>query len=321
LSYKCPAELVKVAVSRAVSQAVATPVVSAAGAALRARALGATANLFSQGHYPLASTLDHPGDPGLFGPGSATWAVVSDTSVFVAGIRALLVQAAHPEVVAGVSEHSRYREDPLGRLARTAAYVTATSFGAGAEVSRAVDFVRRRHAPVRGVSHRGRPYDASDPQLAAWVHNSLVDSFLAAYRAYGAAPLGKDQADRLVAEQARLGELMGACPLPRTSDSLAEWVRSHPDLAPSPGASEAVRFLRRPPLPPAILAAYGVLFRAAAAILPPEVSRVVGVYPLPGDREVGRVAVRLLRLTLGSSPDLAIARQRMAGSSVRQAAS
>jgi uncharacterized protein (DUF2236 family) len=65
-----------------------------------------TLSLFAHADYPLKNSLDFRGDPGLFGPGSATWEVVGDLSVMVGGIRALLVQAAHPEVVAGVTEHS-----------------------------------------------------------------------------------------------------------------------------------------------------------------------------------------------------------------------
>ena len=129
----------------------------------RQRVSAATGRLFSHGAYPLARTLDYPGDPGLFGPGSMTWPVVGDTAVFVGGIRALLIQAAHPEVAAGVSDHSRYRQDPLGRLTRTAAYITATAFGAMPEVEQAVGLVRRRHGPVAGTSDRGLPYDAADP--------------------------------------------------------------------------------------------------------------------------------------------------------------
>ena len=79
---------------------------------IRDRAAAGTGSLFSHGAHPLARTLNYPGDPGLFGPGSMTWPVAGDTAVFVGGIRALLVQAAHPEVAAGVAQHSRYRQDP-----------------------------------------------------------------------------------------------------------------------------------------------------------------------------------------------------------------
>jgi uncharacterized protein (DUF2236 family) len=270
---------------------------------LRDRVAAAAVGLFTHGDYPLARTLDYPGDPGLFGPGSMTWPVVADTAVFVGGIRALLVQAAHPEVAAGVADHSRYRQDPLGRLTRTAAYVTATSFGAMPEVEHAVAAVRRRHRPVTGRSGRGTPYDAAAPALAAWVHNSLTDSFLAAYRAYGTRPCPAADADRYVAEQRRAGALLGADPLPETAGELAAWIAGGPDLAPSAAGREAVAFLRDPPLPAAIRLAYRALFRAAAATLPDRIREITGVATRPGDRQLGLAAVGALRWCLGSSPD------------------
>jgi uncharacterized protein (DUF2236 family) len=286
------------------------PAVSLLTAQLRGRIAAAAGGLFSHGDYPLARTLDYQGDPGLFGPGSVTWPVVGDTAVFVGGIRALLVQAAHPEVAAGVADHSRYRQDPLGRLTRTAAYVTATSFGAMPEVEQAVAVVRRRHRPVTGQSGRGQPYDAADPALAAWVHNSLTDSFLAAYRAYGARPCPAADADRYVAEQRRVGALLDAGPLPETAAGLAGWISGHPALAPSAAGREAIEFLRRPPLPAAIRLAYGWLLRAAAATLPDRIREITGVATRPGDLQLGIAAVTALRWSLGSSPDwqLALAR-------------
>jgi len=279
---------------------------------IRDRAAAGTASLFSHGAHPLARTLDYSGDPGLFGPGSMTWPVAGDTAVFVGGIRALLVQAAHPEVAAGVAQHSRSREDPLGRLTRTAAYVTATSFGAMPEVSRAVAIVRGRHRPVAGHSDRGLPYDASDPALSAWVHNTLTDSFLTAYRVYGAQPCLPADADRYVREQTRVGELLGAEPLPGTAAALSAWVASHPHLAPSPASAQAITFLRHPPLPPAILPAYQVLLRAAVATLPRRIQEISGLPSRPGDLTAGRAAVTALRWALGFSPDwqLALARTR-----------
>ena len=280
-------------------------------AAGREQVMGATRDLFSHGDHPLAHTLSYRGDPGLFGPDSMTWPVVGDAAVFVGGIRALLVQAAHPEVAAGVSQHSRYREDPLGRLTRTASFVTSTAFGAMPEVDAAIDTVQRRHRPVTGVSARGCPYDASDPDLAAWVHNTLTDSFLVAYRVFGPGACSDADADRYVAEQTLVGARLGASPLPDTADALAAWVADHPALAPSPAAAEAIAFLRDPPLPVAVRIPYLVLLRAAAATLPSRIAGIVGVRSLPGDLEVGRVAVAALRWSLGASPDWRVALERV----------
>jgi ER-bound oxygenase mpaB/B'/Rubber oxygenase, catalytic domain len=166
----------------------------------------------------------------------------------------------------------------------------------------------------RGALTAALLYDASDPALSAWVHDSLTDSFLTAYRAYGARPCSPADADRYVREQVRVGELLGADPLPDTAAALSAWVTGHPDLAPSPAAAQAIRFLRRPPLPPAIRAAYRVLLRAAAATLPGRIGQIVGVPSRPGDLGVGRAAVTALRWSLGSSPDWRLALVRTGSS-------
>lgn len=279
---------------------------------IRDRLAAAATDPFGHAPYPLADTLRHRGDPGLFGPRSVTWRIVGDAAAFVGGIRALLVQAAHPEVVAGVADHSRYEIDPLGRLSRTSAYVTATAYGAMEEVRDAVDAVRRAHRPVRGVSHRGLPYRADAPALAAWVHNALVDSFLASYRAYGPATLVDADADRFVAEQTRLGRLLDADPLPETADDLAAWIAEHPAAAPSPAMAEAVAFLRKgPALRAGQRAGYRLLFGAAVATLPGRIRRILGLATATGGRPVGRAAVAALRWILGDSPSWRLALERV----------
>jgi uncharacterized protein (DUF2236 family) len=265
--------------------------------------VGRTTSLFAHADDPMAQTMDYPGDPGLLGPDSISWEVMADVSGFIGGIRALLIQAAHPEVVAGVADHSRYRDDPLGRLSRTSAYVTATTYGAMPEVEDSVAIVRRAHRRVKGVSHRGIPYVADDPPLAAWVHNSLTDSFLTCARVYGARPLSTEEADRFVLEQARIGRLMDADPVPQTAAELSRWVAEHPAVAPSPGMRKAVEFLRDPPLDPAVKLAYGVLASAALPTIPPRVRAALGLKPRPGAEPVGRGAMLAMRWALASSPN------------------
>ncbi|MCB2223375.1 MAG: DUF2236 domain-containing protein [Actinobacteria bacterium] len=269
---------------------------------LRDRITAGATGLFKHAGYPLARTLEHEGDPGLFGPESVSWRVIGDVATFVGGIRALLVQAAHPEVVAGVADHSRYREDPLGRLSRTSNYVTATTFGAMPEVAEAVAVVRRMHARVRGTSHRGVRYAADVPDLAAWVHNALTDGFLTAHQVYGPEPLTPEEADRFVDEQTRIGRLLDADPVPGTAAGLRSWLEGHAAVAGSPGLAEATGFLRRPPLPWTIRLGYRVLFQAAVATIPPRLRRTLGLRRHPGAITVGRLAVRFLRWALGSSP-------------------
>ena len=217
-------------------------VLPALGGAVRDRVVGATNGLFAHGPYPLEDTLTHPGDPGLFGPESMTWRLVGDTAVFVGGIRALIIQAAHPEVVAGVAEHpvsggSPWPLEPNCGL-RHGHIVRLDGRGRAHGRDRPPSSSQR----LRGLSKRGAAYDAADPGLAAWVHNSLTDSFLTAYRTYGARRSSTEEADRFVAEQTRVGVLLGADPLPAAAAALSEWISDHPALATSPGQVEAIQF-------------------------------------------------------------------------------
>ena len=57
------------------------------------------------------------GDPGLFGPDSVSWQVHGDfTSMLCGGVSALLLQMLHPLALAGVWDHSNFRDDIFGRL-------------------------------------------------------------------------------------------------------------------------------------------------------------------------------------------------------------
>ncbi|MEM7349216.1 MAG: oxygenase MpaB family protein [Acidobacteriota bacterium] len=279
---------------------------------VRSQVTSSTTSLFSHAADPLAATDRYPGDPGLLGPGSVSWPVIGDVAAFVAGIRALLIQAAHPEVVAGVVEHSSFREDTLGRLSRTSAWVTATTFGAEPEARGAVAAVTAAHRRVRGRSARGRPYNAASPHLAAWVHNALTDSFLVAYQTFGPGPLAGPDADRFVAEQAVIGRLLKAAPLPSTAEELGSWIIGHPDIEPSAAQRLAVAFLRDPPLPPVVRLAYRPLFWAAAATLPTELQRLLELRPPVGSIQAGQAAIGFLRWALGTSPSWAAAEARAA---------
>jgi uncharacterized protein (DUF2236 family) len=270
--------------------------------AIRDRVAHTTSGLFKHAGYPLANTLAYPGDPGLCGPDSVSWRVIGDPSAFFGGVRALLVQAAHPEVAAGVADHSRYREDPLGRLSRTSAYVTATTFGAMPEVEHAIQIVRRAHRPVKGMSHRSIEYTADAPALAAWVHNALTDSFLQAYLHFGPETLSLEEQDQFVAEQARIGRLLGADPTPQTADDLHRWISDHGALEASPGMRETVDFVRSPPLPLSVKPGYELIAQAAAGTIPRRTARLLGIRAVPGAIRVGKVTSSFLRWSLGSSP-------------------
>ncbi len=221
------------------------------------------------GQVNRARIHDTPG-PRWFGEDRPIRRVHADASMYVGGLRALLLQSLHPLAMAGVAEHSDYRGDPWGRLQRTSTFLAVTTFGAAADAQRAVDKVRGIHRRVHGITPEGTAYAASDPHLLEWVHVAEVDSFLHAYQRYGAAPLDQDGCDGYVADTARVAEALGVADPPRTEEQLRQRIRRYrPELRGTPAARDAARFLLlTPPLPLVMRAPYGVLAATSVSLLP-----------------------------------------------------
>lgn len=247
-------------------------------------------------------------DDRRFGPDSAMWAVHSDVAMLVGGLRALLLQTLHPPTLAGVTQHSTYRTDPLGRLQRTGAFVSTTTFGSRAESDQVVAQVRAIHERIRGVTADGVPYEATDPHLLAWVHCTEADSFLRARLRYGQSRIEPTTADRYVAEIGEIGSELGVLDPPQNRAELRERLISYrPELATSTAAHDTVRFLAFPPLRPAIRPAYGVVFAAAASMLPGFVRRGLRLPLLPlteplAIRPAATVLLRTVGWALGEHP-------------------
>ena len=134
---------------------------------IKKRLKSAVLSIFDKGNNPMVNTLQYKGDPGLFGPKSVTWKIISDVSGFIAGIRALIIQSAHPEVVNGFIQHSNIKQDPLGRISRTGDYVAVTTFVAMPEVNNMINMIQKMHEQVIGISSRGISYSANQPKLSA----------------------------------------------------------------------------------------------------------------------------------------------------------
>lgn len=219
-------------------------------------------------------TIDYEnpkGDPGLFGPDSVCWQVHSDfPSMLCGGIAALMLQMLHPLALAGVWDHSTFREDMLGRLRRTSQFVAGTTFAATADARALIRRVRRIHAGVRGHAPDGRPYAASDPDLLTWVHVAEVRSFLASYQRYGPSPLPAAAQDRYFAEVARVAEALGARGVPCTRQATEDYLDSmRPQLQFDARAAEVLQLLLHAPAPGRLTAPAGyVMARAGLDLLP-----------------------------------------------------
>ena len=229
--------------------------------------------------------------PRWFAPDSAIARVHGDASMFVGGMRAVILQTLHPAAMRAVSEHSGYRGDMWGRLARTSQFLAVTTFGAVDDAQAAVDLVRRIHVAVTGTMPDGSTYAASDPHLLAWVHAAEVDSFLRSYQVYGPSPLDQAGRDAYVSETGEVAARLGAVDPPRTEAELdAALAAYRPELRGTPEAREAVfDVLWRPPLPLAARPAYAMLRTAAIAMMPDWSREPLGLPTRPLlDRTVAR---------------------------------
>jgi len=252
---------------------------------------------FGEGAIDLDSP---PGDPGLFGPGSAAWRVHSDfTAMMTGGIAALFLQMLHPRALAGVWDHSRWREDTYGRLKRTAQFVGGTTYGGMAEAERLVAKVRAIHAHVQGTLPDGTPYSADDPHLLAWVHVTEMRCFLEARRRYGPGALQPGDEDRYFAETAVIARKLGATRLPESlaaADAFLEAV--WPELRFDERTRQVAAALLDQPAPNRAVAPAGrLLLRTGIALLPEWAARMHG-FERPALGPASRLALRALAGTL-----------------------
>lgn len=208
--------------------------------------------------------------PRWFGEDRPIRRVHGDASMFIGGLRSLLLQSLHPLAMAGVSAHSGFRGDPWGRLQRTSYFLAVTTFGTAEDASATVERIKTIHAQVNGVAPDGRPYSASDPHLLLWVHIAEIDSFLRAHQRYGAQPLDQDGRDGYVADTARVARQLGVVDPPETEAALAQQIEAYrPELEGTEEARATAKYLlRHPPVSLTARAPYALLAGAAMGLLP-----------------------------------------------------
>ena len=239
--------------------------------------------------------LENPkGDPGLFGPDSVSWQVHGDfSSMLIGGISALLMQALHPLALAGVWDHSNFRQDMLGRLRRTGQFISGTTFGSRQDAEWLIDKVRTIHLQVVGTAPDGRPYAASDPDLLTWVHVAEVSSFLAAHLRYRNPNLSPADQDRYYAEIALVAERLGARDIPRSRREVGDYLaRMQSQLLCDERSREVLRLLLAAPAPSRLAKPFGVLMmKAGIDLLPDWASAMLDVSQNPLQRQLIRASV------------------------------
>ena len=223
-------------------------------------------------------------DNAMFAPGSVIWRVHGDvTTMMVGGVAALLLQMLHPAVLAGVWDHSNFRQDMLGRLRRTARFIALTTYGDRDEAATMIARVRRIHDHIGGTLPDGTPYSATDPRLLAWVHVTEATSFLDAWIRYAEPRMTARDQDRYFAEIGEVAVALGADPVPCSRDEARSLVREmRAELAATDRSAEVARILLgQRATNPAVAPVQAVTFQAAIDLLPAWAQRMHGFSPSP----------------------------------------
>ncbi len=278
----------------------------------------------SDGIPPWLGVVAEGDEPGLYLPTDAPWVVHADFGTLVGGIRALLMQALHPGSLTGVQNHSRYKQDPLGRLSGTIRWLTVTTFGSPAALAGEASRVNRLHESVKGTyqvkTGKSIDYRASDPDLLLWVHIAFMDSFLRTHQMYSRRVI-PGGADNYIALWAKSVEPLGLSTAPMNeAELIAEIERFDQDgfLSSDKNTLEVVSFIKNPPLPRSARLVYSLLFKAAVLTIEPKYLERLGLKQ--GTRwliqPATRGLLRFMRFAIGpDSPieDASIARLQRAG--------
>jgi uncharacterized protein (DUF2236 family) len=263
-------------------------------------------------------------EPGLYLPTDAPWVVHADFGTLVGGIRALLMQALHPGTLRGVAQHSRYKEDPLGRLAGTIRWLTVTTFGSHTAVANEASRVNRLHTKVTGsyqvTPEVTRDYRAADPDLLLWVHIAFMDSFLTCHQMYAWRPI-PGGADNYIAQWSKSVEPLGLTGVPMTKAALVETIDDYLQrglLRVDDSTRDVVKFIQYPPLPGVSKYIYRLLFQAAVLSLEPEFRVMLGLKAAPRwlIQPTTRFVLRTIRFLIGPESaieDSAVARLKRIG--------
>jgi len=221
-------------------------------------------------------------DLGYFGPDSVSWQVHREVTVLFGGARAVLMQAAHPLVIAGARATGFYERNPWKRLQRTLVLTYTITFGTKAEAHAAADRINDVHSRISGVDPvTGLVYDALDPELLLYVHACLVDSALL-FEEFTVGRLDDAGRQRFHEEQMLAAELVKIPReiVPPTVPALRAWMREVEDsgiLQVTDSARRVADLFIHPPADAEWRPVLRGVSRLAFATLPPMLREQYGI--------------------------------------------
>jgi uncharacterized protein (DUF2236 family) len=251
----------------------------------------------------------------LVGPSSVAWRFASDIRLYLVMLYPLLLQVAHPTVGAGVRDYSDFERRPWDRLLRTLDWVTLLVYG-GHDAVAAGRRLRALHKSFQGTREDGEPYYALEPGAYAWVHATLIESYVAGHAQFGR-PMTRQETECFYREYRGLGRLVGV----RSEDLPPDWgsFREYfhemiaSELRRTESVGRVIRSVRHPaappvPLPDAIwrvssLPAQRALWLGGIGLMSPALREHLGIGWSKREERAYRALGRVTRAMTPALPD------------------
>lgn len=169
--------------------------------------------------------------PRPLGPDSLTWKYFGDWRGLLIALWAGSMQNMHPELGAGVEEHSRFFEERWQRLFRSLYPIGGVIYDGPRARQTALE-VRGYHDRIKGIDKHGRRYHALNPDTFYWAHSTFfVSAILIADNFCGG--IGEAEKRKLFEEHVQWYEMYGMSmrPVPESwEDFQLYWKRMCEDV-------------------------------------------------------------------------------------------
>jgi uncharacterized protein (DUF2236 family) len=147
--------------------------------------------------------LDERSEPTVepLGPDSLMWRYFGDWRGLLLSLWAGSMQNMHPQLGAGVEEHSRFFDERWERLYRSL-YPIGGGIYDGPRAKQTALMVRDFHKTIKGLDTQGRPYSALNPDTYFWAHATFIMIPILICEHFGR-PMTRAQKEQIYAEGVR----------------------------------------------------------------------------------------------------------------------
>ncbi|KAA5838139.1 oxygenase MpaB family protein [Saccharopolyspora hirsuta] len=145
--------------------------------------------------------------PTPLGPDSLMWRYFGDWRGLLLSLWAGSMQNMHPQLGAGVEEHSRFFDERWERLYRSLYPIGGVVYD-GPRAEQTARQVRGYHNTIKGVDKHGRPYHALNPDTYFWAHATFLVMPILVNEHFGE-PLTEEQKEQIYAEGVQWYRLYG----------------------------------------------------------------------------------------------------------------